>query len=202
MNEPFIVALASPEPAPGGGAAAGYTANLGVALLKKVIRLEILRSRTSAELTSLWTGLLNQAAEMGETLDLLIEEDSRAYAEFIEARTDCRRRDFTTALDRAVECPVRIMKQCTSGMQIALEAGRICGRHLVSDLLVSGESFLAANRGAYHIAWANICQLPGSSPQRPAISTAEITLLRIDCQEKYESMEEQLRIRIAGKGRC
>ncbi len=199
MNEPFLVALANPEPSPGGGAAAGYIACLGVSLVKKIIRLELLRSRTSPELTSLWKDLLQQANEMEKTLEQLIEEDGRAYMEFVEARTDCRRKNFAAALDRAVECPVKIMKHVSEGLGLISEVGKLCGRHLLSDLLVSGESFLAAVRGAYHIAWANICLLPGNSPQKPAISTEEIRLLEQRCQEKHVMVQEQLRARMRGK---
>lgn len=199
MNEPFLVALAKPEPSPGGGSAAGYSACLGVALVKKIVHLELLRSKTSPELTSLWENLLKQADEMEKTLERLIEEDGRAYIEFVEARTDRRRRNFAAALQRAVECPVKIMKHSSEGLGLISEAGKRCGRHLLADLLVSGECFLAAVRGAYHIAWANICLLPGNSPQKPAISTGEISLLEQCSQEKHAMVQEELRARIRGE---
>ncbi len=199
MNEPFLVALANPEPSPGGGAAAGFSACVGIALLKKIIHLELLRSRTSRELTSLWKGFLQKANDMEKALEHLIEEDGKAYIEFIEARIDCGRKEFGEALERAVECPVNIMKESSEGMGLISEVGQRCGRHLISDLLVSGESFLAAVKGAYHIAWANICLLPGNSSQTPAISVGEIGLLEQSCQEKYEKVQEQLRARIKGE---
>jgi formiminotetrahydrofolate cyclodeaminase len=199
MNEPFLVALANPEPSPGGGAAAGYSACLGVALVKKIVHLELLRSRTSPDLTSLWQNLLKQANEMEKALEQLIEDDGRAYLEFVEARTDCRRKDFSAALERAVECPVKIMKQSSEGLGLISEVAKRCGRHLLSDLLVSGESFLAAVRGAYHIAWANICLLPGNSPQKPATSTGQIGLLEQLCRQKHVMVEEQLKAAIRGE---
>ena len=202
MNEPFLVALANPEPSPGGGSAAGYSACLGVALVKKVIQLELLRSRTSAELTALWKNLLKQANEMENGLEQLIEEDGRAYIEFVEARTDCRRTNFTDALEKAVECPVKIMKQ--SGEELGLLSLKWESVVEASSLRSarSGESFLAAVRGAYHIAWANICLLPGNSLQRPAISTGEIGLLEQCCKEKHVTVREQLRARIKGEKTC
>ncbi len=199
MSEPFLVALANPEPSPGGGAAAGYSACLGVALVKKIIHLELLRSRTSPALTSLWNNLLKQANEMEKTLEQLIEEDGNAYIEFVEARTDCGRKNFADALERAVECPVKIMKQSSEGLGLVSEVGKRCGRHLLSDLLVSGEAFMAAVRGAYHIAWANICLLPGNSPQQPAMSTGEISLLEQSCKEKHVKVQEQLTAKIRGE---
>jgi formiminotetrahydrofolate cyclodeaminase len=198
MNEPFLVALANPEPSPGGGAAAGYSACLGVALVKKIVKLELLRSRTSPERTSQWQALLKQANEMEKAIEQLIEEDGKAYLEFVEARTDCRRQDFSAALDRAVECPVQIMKQSSEGLGLISEVAKRCGRHLLSDLLVSAESFLAAVRGAYHIAWANICLLPGNSSQRPAVSTGQIMLLEQSCRQQHGKVQEELRAGIMG----
>src|SRR5208337_2871602 len=119
--------------------------------------------------------------------------------DFVAARTDYRRKNFTDALEKAVECPVKIMKQYAERMGIICEVGERCGRHLLADLLVSGESFLAAVRGAYHIAWANICLLPGNSMQQPAISTGEIRLLEQSCKEKHVTVQEQLRVRIRGE---
>ena len=58
---------------------------------------------------------------------------------------------------------------------------------------------MAAVRGAYHIAWANICLLPGNSPQQPAISVGEIMLLERSCKEKHVMVEEQLRAKIRGE---
>jgi formiminotetrahydrofolate cyclodeaminase len=196
MNEPFLVALANPQPSPGGGAAAGYCACLGVALAKKIIRLELQRSRTSPELTSSWQNLLKQANEMDNALEQLVEEDGRAYLAFVEARTDRSRKNFSAALDRAVECPVNIMKQSSEGLGLISEVGKRCARHLLSDLLVSGESFVAAVRGAYHIALANICLLPESSKQKPAISAGEIRLLKQICQQKHVVVQKQLKDRI------
>ncbi|HYA39850.1 MAG TPA: cyclodeaminase/cyclohydrolase family protein [Syntrophobacteraceae bacterium] len=201
MNEPFLVALANPEPNPGGGAAAGYSACLGVALVKKILRLELLRSRTSPELTSLWQNLLKQANEMEQALERLIEEDGRAYLEFVEARTDCGRQDFSDALEKAVECPVKIMKQSGEGLGLISEIAKRCGRHLLSDLLVSGESFLAAVKGAYHIAWANICLLPGNSAKKPITSTGQIMLLEQSCRQKHMKVQEQLEAGIRGERR-
>lgn len=201
MNEPFLVALANPEPSPGGGSAAGYSACVAIALVKKVIHLELLRSRTLPQVTAFWKGLLNQANEMGKALEELIEEDGKAYLEFVEARSDCRSTNIASALDRAVECPVSIMEQSSQGLGLISEVGKRCGKHLLSDLLVSGESFLAAVRGAYHIAWANICLLPGNLPHKPAITTGKIRLLERNCQEKHVEVQEQLMARITGDKR-
>ncbi len=84
------------------------------------------------------------------------------------------------------------------GMGLILEVGSRCARHLISDLLVSGETFMAAVRGACHIAWANICLLPGNGPQQPAISAGEIMLLEQTCKEKHVMVEEQLKAKIRG----
>jgi formiminotetrahydrofolate cyclodeaminase len=138
---------------------------------------------------------------MEQTLEQLMVEDGIAYADFVEARTDCGRQNFAAALERAIECPVKIMKQSGEGLDLVLEVGKRCRRHLLADLLVSGESFQAAVKGAYHIAWANICLLPGDSEHRPTTSTGEINLVEKACHEKHAEVQEQLRERIRCDGR-
>lgn len=198
MKGPFLLALESPEPSPGGGAAAAYAACVGVALVKKVIRLEQLRSRTSRELISLWNALLRQADEMEAALKKLIDEDGEVYLEFVKARTECGRTDFADALERAVECPIKIMVQSNEGLELTEEVAKRCARHLLSDLLVSGESFLAAVSGASHIAWANVCLLPGNRPHDLPVSTGEISTLEKICREKHLVVQEHLKARIKG----
>ena len=44
MHDSFIAALSNPnQPVPGGGAAAAYAGSVGLALLEKIVRLEMRR---------------------------------------------------------------------------------------------------------------------------------------------------------------
>ncbi len=198
MDEPFLFALSKPEPSPGGGAAAAYSACLGLALLKKIINLEMLRPDLSPELESVWEDLLEQCDVVGDILERLLHEDGRAYVDFAEARAEGIEGMIAGALERVIDCPVKIMEQSCQGQGLISEAGKHCKRHLLSDLLVAGEFFLAAVQGAYHIARANLCLVPNDSPKEGprARSTEKIKRMQNCCQDSYDMVQEQLRVRI------
>ncbi len=163
-HEPFLEALAKPEPVPGGGAAAAHGAAVGFALLEKIVRLELQRQPIAPELQSLWEALLEHACGLAETVLRLRDEDGRAYMRFAEARTSGKAaQDVIAALEQAVESPLKIMKTAHDGLSCASQAGKHCRKQLLSDLLVVCELLGAATRGAYRIAQANLLLMADSS---------------------------------------
>ncbi len=198
MNEPFLLALASPEPSPGGGAAAAYSACLGIALIKKVIHLEMLRPDLSSELKDFWEDLLEQAEVAEQILERLLHDDGRSYVEFARARAAGAEEMMASAIERVIACPIDIMEQSCQGQGLISEAGKHCKRYLLSDLLVAGEFFLAAVQGSYHIARANLCLVPGKSPMGGLRSRSRDKIGRLQncCQDAYDMVQEQLRLKI------
>jgi formiminotetrahydrofolate cyclodeaminase len=198
IKEPFLDDLASPEPNPGGGAAAAYSACLGLALLEKVIRLELNRPNLSPELAAVWDDLLEHSDVVGDILRRLIHDDGRAYLDFAEARADGAEDVISGALGRVISVPILIMEESCQGLGLISEAGKHCKRYLLSDLLVAGEFFLAAVQGAYHIARANICLIPNDPSQgRPQVKFKDkIDRQQNCCQDAYDMVQEELRLRI------
>jgi len=198
MNEPFLLALSKPEPSPGGGAAAAYSACLGLALLKKVINLELLRPEVSEELAAVWDDLLEQTEVAEEILERLLHEDSRAYVDFTEARSGGTEDSFSAALENLIDCPFKIMEQSCQGQGLISEAGKLCKRYLLSDLLVAGEFFLAAVQGACHIARTNLYLVPDDPSKEGPYAGTRDKILRLQncCQDAYDMVQEQIRLRI------
>jgi formiminotetrahydrofolate cyclodeaminase len=197
MNEPFLLALSCPEPSPGGGAAAAYSACLGIALIKKVINLEMLRPDLSSGMKDFWEDLMEQAEVAEEILEKLLHDDGRSYVAFARARTSGTDETMAAALGNVIACPIDIMEQSCQGQGLISEAGKYCKRHLLSDLLVAGEFFLAAVQGAHHIAQANLSLVPGRSLGGfRGRSRAKIGRLQNCCQDAYDTVQEQLRFRM------
>jgi formiminotetrahydrofolate cyclodeaminase len=155
VSATFLEELAKAQPNPGGGAAAAYGALVAAALLAKVVRLEVRRSRNSEAARLFWAERLDRVRLLSEELEHLKDADVRAYMNLARAR---RREgwDLTAALEEAIDCPRRIMAAALRALQEVAAAGEKCQPHLISDLQVACEFFGAALTGAYQIAAANL----------------------------------------------
>lgn len=156
-DEPFIKSLARPHPNPGGGGAAAYASSVALALLEKIVRLELQREDISPIRTSFWNGLLDRVNLLAETLTWLRDEDGRTYLRMSAVRSlDGKTENFEEALGQATESPIRIVEKIEEAQGSVLEAAEECKRHLLSDLLVVTELLHGASEGASHIARANL----------------------------------------------
>jgi formiminotetrahydrofolate cyclodeaminase len=157
MNEPFLAALARPQPIPGGGAAAAYAASIGLALLEKILRLEMQRKKILSAQGLRGEGLLGKVVQLKETLARLRDEDGEAYLKW--ARIKREKENLTAvreALREATECPMRIVERIQESLECAVEAGNLAQKHLLSDLLAVCEILNGAGKGAAHIAATNL----------------------------------------------
>ena len=170
----FLQELAQARPNPGGGAAAAYGANLGLALLEKVVRLEgQRRPKPAGEGRRTWKEARAQLRRLAENLEKLQGEDVQAYVNLVSARTSGDAALLTAAVREALDCPRRIMEQTSRSLELLAWAGERCKKHLVSDLLVAGEFLGAALRGAYHIAGANLPLLSVETERRVLAAALE-----------------------------
>ena len=125
MVDPFIDDLAKPKPVPGGGAAAAHGACVALALLEKIVKVELQRCRDSSEAE--WQDLLQEVKKSAATLSHLREEDGRAYVRFAQARTFGRAKtEVLMALQQAIECPIRIMEEASQTLDQVVRAGKRC----------------------------------------------------------------------------
>jgi formiminotetrahydrofolate cyclodeaminase len=104
----LLDALASEEPAPGGGSAAALVGAIAAALCAKVARL------------SQDGGSTAQAAALCRRLTALAEEDARLYAAAL-SELALREDDFKLgrALEQAADAPLRIAEACADLVALA-----------------------------------------------------------------------------------
>jgi formiminotetrahydrofolate cyclodeaminase len=157
MHDSFIAALSNPnQPIPGGGAAAAYAGSVGLALLEKIIRLEMRRHPGGSE-PSLWGDLLSQVSALSESLHRLRDEDGKSYLFLAETRASGKtEKEIAAALKQAIECPIKTLEEANKGLSCISVVAEQCKRHLFSDLQVVCELLGAAGRGAYYISMANL----------------------------------------------
>ena len=192
MDDYFLAALAKPEPHPGGGAAAAHGACVGLALLEKIVHLEL--NRSSAFSPSGWKNLLEEVKQSFNSLLRLREEDGKAYIRFARAKTFAKSsNEGLEALRQAIECPVDVMEVASKGLNLVGEAGKHCKVHLLSDLLVASHLLQAAISGAYWIAQANLGLM-----QETSLGTAyqnRLGQILAMSRETFESVQAKLVVR-------
>ena len=155
MDDSFLEALAAPRPIPGGGAAAAHGACVGLALLEKIVLVELKRDQITSDYS--WSDLLEEVRTSSRNLLQLRDEDGRAYLRFAKAKTFGNSDEETLeALKAAIESPLNIMREAKMGLELVARAGEHCKGHLLSDLLVVCELLRAAVDGNHRIAQANL----------------------------------------------
>jgi formiminotetrahydrofolate cyclodeaminase len=189
MNDSFIEALAKPQPVPGGGAAAAHGACVGLALLEKIVLVELRRDLTSSE--SQWQNLLEEVRKSASTLLQLRDEDGKAYVRFAQAKTFGKSEgEVLASLQEAIDSPLKIIEEADKALNLMAEAGKHCKAHLLSDLLVVGELLAATIKGTYRIAQANLGLMEASPMRKEYVDKLE--QLVSGSKELYESVEKAL----------
>jgi formiminotetrahydrofolate cyclodeaminase len=188
MSKSFLHQLAQARPDPGGGAAAAYGAEVGLALLCKVVRLEEARPSQDEARRQFWSDHLALARRLARIFTRLREKDAEAYmtmARMLAAREKGKR--VQAAVEEATRIPWQIMGQALLALELVAGAGAHCRAHLVSDLLVAAELLGGALQGAQHIAKANL-------PLFTAPSRRQDWVARL-AQAAYDGLEATLKVR-------
>ena len=166
MSDSFLASLANTQPIPGGGAAAAYTASVGLALLEKIVRLEMQRDEMPFELSLTGKTLLGKVAALKEAFVRLRNEDGEAYLRWAAIKTSEENGDvIEDALRAATACPISIVEGIQEALECVIEAGKHAKRHLLSDLLAVCEILNGAGKAAAHIACANLQLMTDASPK-------------------------------------
>jgi formiminotetrahydrofolate cyclodeaminase len=189
MSDSFLEALAAPRPIPGGGAAAAHGACVGLALLEKIVLVELRRGDIPSE--SRWQNLLDEVRKSSATLLRLRDEDGNAYMRFAKAKTFGKDdEEILVALKQAVESPMAAMKEAKRSLDLVARTGNHCKGHLLSDLLVVSELLRAAINGTHRIAQANLCVM-----QDPSLSSHyqnELNQVQVESRELFGSVEKNI----------
>ncbi len=194
MHDSFIAALSNPnQPVPGGGSAAAYAGSIGLALLEKIVRLEMRRYPGGSE-SLFWENLLKQVSSVSERLYQLRDEDGKSYLFLAETKALGKtEKEIAAALKQAIECPIKILEQAHKGLSSVSVVAEQCKRHLFSDLQVVCELLGAAGRGAYYISMANLRSI--TDP----VSKADYQSRLIQLHDRTFKLIERMEASILGK---
>lgn len=148
--------VSTDSPAPGGGSVAALAGSLGSALVSMVAALTH-KKKGFEDLRSELETIGQEAQELKDRLVELVDEDTRAFQEVLEAN---RRKASTPeetrlvaaarqqALDRAIQVPLEVAELSWRALELSAELVRVGNPGSISDAGVAGEVALAGVRGA------------------------------------------------------
>lgn len=143
----FLSALGSPEPIPGGGAAAALSGALAAALVRKVAALAQRRGREVGE-------AVERAENFGTKFLELAEADSAAYAAVVAAQKKGGE-ELEKALIRAAGVPLETAQKALSLMDLAERLLAVCPKGARNDLACAARLAWAACTAALYTVDAN-----------------------------------------------
>ena len=152
----YLDQLASGDPTPGGGSAAGLTGALGAALLCMSARFTVGREKYAA-FEEAASRVLMEADELRGKLQRLMEEDAVAYSGYRAAssmpkESDEQKKARKAALQDATkisaQVPMEIARYSCRLLELAGVLAGNCNPYLVSDVVVATHNALAAFRSA------------------------------------------------------
>lgn len=157
----FRAALAADAPTPGCGAAAAVTADLGLALVVKALRI----SRRHADSVALAEQLAQAESLLGR-LGRFADEDMQAFSDYLQAaqRSDEARDEL--AARQACAVPLASAHGCLQGLEIAVVARPLVRGALSSDVRAGGLLLHAALSAALLNVDADLAQLSAAQAHR------------------------------------
>jgi len=187
LNE-FCEALASKEPAPGGGSAAAMSAAMGVGLAVMVANLTIGKKKY-AEFDELMQEVVFEASTLQRKLIEAIDRDTEAYngvsAVFaVPKETDDEKAARTAAMQEALKSatlvPLEVMELCDAALRVVEKMLGKSNTNCASDLGVAALNLGAAATGAWMNVLINIGGIKDEAFVSKVQSSGEAILARTD----------------------
>ena len=199
----YLARLASGEPVPGGGSAAGLAGAMGAALLSMSARFTVGREKYAAYQEQAGRVLESAIAAMGD-LQRLMEEDSEGFALYsaasamprsTEEEKSARRQALQHAARASALAPMAVCRQSCHLLELAGTLAANCNPNLVSDVVVAAHMALAAFRSAAINVRLNLRALDDTDFVRPlaeeldAMAALAPQLTDIALETAYQAMK-------------
>jgi glutamate formiminotransferase / formiminotetrahydrofolate cyclodeaminase len=177
----FRAAIASSNPAPGGGSAAAHAGSIAAALVQMVAGLTIGRKKY-AEVEETFKDIALQAASLGQRLAELVDLDAQSYdavsmsyklPKATPEQETMRKAAITAALIGASEVPLETARACATVAELAEIAALKGNANARSDAAVAALMAEAACRGAAFNVKVNVDSLDDASAAKGLTEAAE-----------------------------
>ncbi len=145
-DSPFLDALASAEPTPGGGSAAAYAGGMGAALVEMVARVTVGKKKY-IKVEDRMLAIAEEAADLRRSLSNAVHEDSAAFDAVINAyrmpkegkdKVRARKDAIEAATLHASEVPLRVAQMASKVLYLAAEVAETGNLNAASDAGAAG----------------------------------------------------------------
>jgi len=162
----FLDEIAALKPVPAGGAACAYTANLGMALVYKVLLYELNRKELAPEPQANLRVAQREVERLYLDLKKLIADDPECYVAFSEAHRSGERHAAKAAFLDIVTCSMQVMEKALAGLNWVGILSRISSAKLAPHLRVAAELLGASLAGTAYVVRANLETIKPSDKRR------------------------------------
>jgi len=177
----FIDRLASDEPTPGGGAAAGVTASMGTAAIMMAIRFSNTSKLEKAEQDKLSNAVVQLEESKTIFIDL-IEKDEKGFVPLSKAfklpkETDeektYRRQEIEKGLVTASEAPFELIEEAKKVVDIAEDVFPLIKQGIVSDVGVGTQLIRSALNASSLNVYINADMMKNEETKQDYLSTTD-----------------------------
>jgi glutamate formiminotransferase/formiminotetrahydrofolate cyclodeaminase len=184
--EPFLAAVASADPVPGGGSVAAYAGALAAALTRMVTGLTLGKKKYAAVESEIAL-LASSASTLMTKLEGLVTSDAVVYMAVTTAykmpkrndlEIDARKQAITNALLAAAEVPLETARACAGVADLAAAAAEKGNTSAITDAGVAALLAEAGCKAAAYNVQINVASLEDRSRGEPLIREAKELVMR------------------------
>ncbi len=184
----FLDEIAALTPVPAGGAVAAYTANLGIALVYKVLVLEMNRKELDPGPQATLRVARKEIEQLYLDLKKTIKEDPQCYVKFSTAsKSDDQAAGKAAFLD-IVTCSMHVMEKAHDGMEWVRRLSKISSVKLAPHLRVAVELLAAGMAGTAHVVRENLKPIKSPEEQQSYLERLD-SLYEQGMDKKKEVLE-------------
>jgi formiminotetrahydrofolate cyclodeaminase len=147
----FLDEVAAYAPVPAGGAAAAYTATLGMSLIYKVVLFELNRKELAPAPQANLRVAQKEIERLFHDLKKIVKEDPKCYEKFSQCARSAERGQMKSAFVDIVTCSMEVMEKSYQGLDWAHRLSKISAAGLAPHLRVAVELLSAALAATAHV---------------------------------------------------
>jgi formiminotetrahydrofolate cyclodeaminase len=185
----FVNEITTLDPVPAGGAAAAYTAGLGMALIYKVILFELNRKNLDPNTHGTLVMAQKEVERLSHDLKNLLREDSQHYLDFARQRRLGDDSEGKSAFLNVLTCSLKVMEKADLGLDWVKNLSKLANPKLLPHLRVAAELLAAGMAGTSHVVRSNVRPMKSNEKRTRYLENVE-DLLEHGMARKKQIIEE------------